>query len=437
MGAKVISDDVLTESNLNDTGETDEGKRVFLGQDDLKISTIFNTDTDLDTLINSVAGNKWTIDYYSQMRDVNDPLAAPDPNIPPAVQKYRRIENLIIYLQKALDADNPSNITGEAIINAGFLPLENDAIVANLSGGRDVVMLITNVSVQHHNLHQVYSVEFKLMSFIADDPTIYNNLLLKTVKVDTYVTDHVMDGSAPIILKSDYVKRLELKNIIPELLEHYIKHFLNSDRNVLSINSIGTIYTDTLLTDFIFATNNVKDCYGFNKVTRLSVDLSTTIDYTIWDNLLRYGLDFLKRCKRNVGFKYTPYNPSYPTTRNIFYLGISFIVNLLNDKEVPATPTYVDIAMPKSDDYEAPLEQKAADDYSYVFSANFYNGVKDNFGLMEKLIYQFLAKEELDMNNLYKALVQYPMWSTYEQFYLIPILVMLVRYSMQNNFKNV
>ena len=101
-------------------------ERPFVTQEQLQTSTIFNKDQSLDTIIQYIRGSKWGVSYFLQIKGINETIQLPDINVPVTVQKYHRINNLDLILQTAISQDNIENITGEAIVNAGFLPNVND-----------------------------------------------------------------------------------------------------------------------------------------------------------------------------------------------------------------------------------------------------------------------------------------------------------------------
>jgi len=405
-------------------------KKVFRTTEELKTSTLFNKDKQLDTIIQYIKGMKWSVDYFLQIRDLNDTINPPDLNIPVSAQKYNRINKLIITLQTAINQDNLDNITGEAIINSGFLPNIHDVFIATLTGGREALFIITNVSTRTYNLHQAYYVEFKLYMFLDTESATYRDLLYKVMKEYVYDKDHLLDFSAPVILANDYTKKINLKNSIPELIEHYFKYFINKDKNILAIPTVTSIYTDTLLTSFLFKVINQDDNILINKITRIDSNYED-IDYSIWDAIIHRDISLLKRAKRNIGFKYTPITVTDISTRHISYLGINFIIGLVDE---PVLLNYVDINSVHSTDYEEPI---ITVDNSYVMSDNFYNLDITGCGILEKALLQYLRGELVDSIILDKLLQQYHMWDTIDQYYLIPILIVLVKDSVNNTFKSI
>lgn len=436
-GATIITDDALTDlvSGGVDQSSTDPiiESRPFLTNEELKTSLLFDKDDHLENIAHYVKGMKWTVDYFLQIRDINDTINQPDPALSPTIQKYHRINNLIITLQNPITQDDINNITGEAVINSGFLPNMYDAFKATLLGGRQAVFILTNVVARNYNLHPAYYVEFKLYKFLDDDQIAYNDLVYKTIKEYNYDKDHLLDFSAPIILASDYKKKLDLKNIIVNLTDYYFKKFIHPEKNVLSLPTESSVYTDTLLTEFILKIINNNDSINVMNLTRLDVDLKQIIDYTIWDMIINRDISMLKRIKKNIGFKYTPYSPSNIVTRHISYLGINFIATLLNAGETAVVPNVIDISTSKDDDYQPPV---LTSDENYVLSEAFYSYTADatNCGLLEQLLIDYLKGNILNTESLYTLINQYTSWSTIEQFYYIPILMVLVRDSINNTY---
>jgi len=404
--------------------------RVYRTTEEIKTSTLFDKDKSLDSIIQFVSGMDWTVDYFLQIRDINDTVQPPDVNVPATQQKYNRINKLILKLQSPISQDDPQNITGEAIINSGFIPNNGDAFLATLTGGRETIFVIDNIETKTYNLHEAYYVTFKLFTFLDNSSLIYNDLVNKTMKEYTYDSDHLLDFSAPIILASDYKKKIELKNVIPELIDYYIMSFTHPEKNLLALPTTSGVYVDTLLTDFLFKIIDVTSDIDIANMTRIDVDLSNEIKYTIWDAIIKRDIGMLKRAQRNIGFKYTPQTVSNVTMRHTSYLGINFVVGLLTDANTETVIDYVQLGDATSVT-DKPIKIK---DNSYVLSDNLYDLNLTGCGVVEELLVQYLKGEVIDSVKLDTLLSEYYMWDTIEQFYLIPLLIVFVKDTVNNTF---
>lgn len=428
----------LLEDDSDEVGVTDTPPtRTFVSAEDMKTSTLFSSDVELDNIIQDVKGMKWSVDYFLQLRNVNDTTSPPDTNLPQTVQKYHRIRKLNITLQTPIEQGNVDDITGSAIINSGFLPNPDDVFLATLTGGREALFIITNIDIKHYNIHQIYLVDFKLFKFVegASTPS-YNDILLKVTKEYVYDNEHLLDYSAPIILATDYTAKLNLKKKLPELYDHYLRYFVEPQFNVISPPTEMSVYVDPFLTSFFFKIMSVTDHEKMLKITRTDIENDGSF-YTIWDMIIRRDITMLPRLNKNIGFKYTPSTAAYATLRAACYLGINFIATPHDDSNDIIVPAFKNIATPRLASYVEPVTNKPASDKSYIFSEAFYKDTLTDKSPMEDLITSYLKEEILNTDSLNVLLRDYPAWKTEEQFYLIPILIVLVKDAISKAYKSI
>lgn len=76
--------------------------------------------------------------------------------------------------------------------------------------------------------------------------------------------------------------------------------------------------------------------------------------------------------------------------------------------------------------YEAPILDDKGD--YYIFSPSFYKSDLTKLGLIERLVMQYLDDQVIADQDIFKAVSQYHMWSTEDQYNLIPILLFLIKY---------
>jgi hypothetical protein len=84
---------------------------------------------------------------------------------------------------------------------------------------------------------------------------------------------------------------------------------------------------------------------------------------------------------------------------------------------------YMDICKDKNKILKYPILFNRDDSNLYVFGKNMYNGISD-VGILEKEILKYIRHEYLDQNVLDILFLEYRYWSTYDQFYGIPILLL-------------
>lgn len=485
--------DIDDKGKVSNSKKEDIPRRVFRTNEELKTSTLFSKDHSLDSIIRYIKGMKWSVDYFLQLRNLNDQLNLPDIKLPATIQKYHRISKLQLTLQSGIDQGNINDVTGEATVDGGFLPNVHDVFLATLTGGRLGLFAITEVNLQTYNLKQIYKLSFKLLTFVdADNDKLYNNLLFKTVKEYTYDKDHLLDFSAPVILRKDYNKKLDYKAKYEELLDYYLTYFVNKDTKVIAPPTKVSIYTDNYLTEFFFKIVDQCDNLKLNDIIKLSNDQVETKIFTIWDAILRRDPGMLKKCVKRIGFKYMPYSFDSLITRQYNYFGVKFVATPLDNEETAKEPNYetlrtyyeysnnttddisglgdihgsgnrgvniisnmgdvsgdschpsdstgnVDNSLDKNQEQgkkQLRLPIEYPDDF-YVLSKHFYKQDTKLCGVMENALLRYLRAEIQNTEELDNMLEFYPVWSTKEQYYLLPILIVLIKDAINNTFKSI
>jgi len=405
--------------------------RKLYTRPDFKTSTLFADDHELDTIIQYVEGSKWTVDYFKQIREINDEALMPDINVSSTTLKYDRINKLIIFLSSAINQDDPDNITGEATINAGFLPSYGDPFIATLAGSREAIFVVTSVNKKMYSLHDVYEIEFKLFAFLDRDSLLYRDLLAKTMKEYIYDKDYVESKSSPIILAQDYKEKLNYKQVFETVRDYYFTNMFNKEKRVISLPTItGVTYLDQYIMEFLYKIVGYSGYPNSNLINRFNITLD--INRTIWDLLLERNKTDLPFIKRDIDFVDIPYSTSNPTMRHMGWLGIDFITGEINpDYVVDYSIDIKENDIPIPADFQDPI---IADETDYIFSPAFYVEDVDNCGILEKAVLQYLRNEVIDDEVMNTLIAQYRYWSTLDQFRLIPVLMLLIKDKINNTF---
>jgi len=399
-------------------------RHTYKTQQELQTSVLFNKEVGLEHITQYVTGGKWEVDYFLQVRGINDDPKMPDPNVGNETLKYNRINKLLLNLQSELVQGNVDTITGEAIINSGFVPSYGDAFKAIMTGGQEAIFVIMTVDKNTYNNHDAYLVTFKLFSFLHTDAVTYNDLVYKTLKEYVYDKEHLLDYSAPIILAQDYIKKVELKKQPAILIDYYLKLVINRENYVIALPTLSSIYVDTLLNGFFFKLVNISDSLDLIKLNRLDFTPNEKITYTVWDAILNRDANMLDIVDQDIGFKFTPIVNASPIIREIGYLDINFVVNKLFGAD-PLIPATIENTLVKA--HTDPLGK---DLNSYVFSDSFYNRERETCGLLEKSLLTYIEGGRVLEADLTTMLNEYKYWTITEQYYLIPILLLLVKDSI-------
>lgn len=418
---------------VNDTPVTIDpnpvtGGRDYISQEVFETSVIFNKETNAGTIIQEISGLPWSVRMIAQNREKHTEALYPDINLGVDSLSYFSITDLVIYLDSSLPTTSVSDLTAEATINAGYVPSYGDVIIATLSGGREAMFVITEVRKDSYNNHDIYKVFFKIHAFLDQDPIFYNDLVLKTVKEFTYNRDFVSGNGPPLLLSSDFKRKVDLKLEAPKLLDHYMRLFFDAETSTLRLPTESYTFVDTMLLDTVYA---VVDRSEHLDLSRLShVYHHVTEEQTIWDVIIKQDIDLLPTVNRKLGFTWSP-REAMAVARTPLVLGVAFVVSVVTDGPVPYTVKHNRLMDAK--EVTQPVDTTSP---SYIFSEAFYNNEQANVTEFEGLLLQFLRKEVLDHLALAKVLGEYKYWGYEEQYYCLPILLLFIKHNNNNLFSN-
>lgn len=422
-------DDVaLEEQATGDSLVSVQTQHDFRTNTDMDVSIVSNKDQKLEYMLSNIKGYKWSVDYFLNIATINDKKTAPDTTIPNTVQKYNRIDKLELLVQTPINqSGNIEDIQGDAIINCGFLPHVNDVFVAELTGGRSAIFLVNTVEVKTYNLRDAYFLSYSLFTFL-DNNNIekYNDLVYKTVNQFVYDKEHLLDFSAPIILSTDYKRKLNLKQELTTLTKFYCKKFIDIETNLFILPTITSKYYDSYISNFIFKIIDITQVPEIVKVSRVHDNLAKE-EYSIWDVLINRDISMLSLVNKKLWYRVV-INNNNPVLRSLGYIGVNFILDKVDNNTLninPITNTLATVGQPVN---------QVVDDRHYVLTDKFYSKDKVNASVFEKLVINYLEGNILNVNELETYINNYETWNTENQFYCIPILMLLIKDSINNTF---
>lgn len=431
-------------------------EREFKTSEELNSSLIYNKERPLDTIQNFIEGSKWEVNYYLQIRTKDDIAKELDINIPPAIQKYYLIKNLVIYVTTPINQDDPQNIYGEGTINANVLVNYGDMFVTTLSGGRKAILTIDTVDTRVYSLHSMFYVKFRIYGFLDEHPIYYQNISNKVVREFVYSRDMSFDGSNPVLLDSDYIQRTNLKLEYTNIVKHYLKFFYNTENSLLCLTTKqNKLYVDPFVIDVFRRFTDVEMDMRLAKMRLIASHLVDKV-YTIWDILLARSISMLGNIERNLGFVSNTIPGPDVDLSSINSIGIDYIIDVKNDNPKSISyPELKDIAFERKEDYKDPVsiykketkmryiplldtvsnEPIPTRNETYIFSNYFYENITDKCGYMELMVINFLNGTTVKEDDLYYVINNYKYWNTIDQFYLLPIFLVILRDYIRNIIK--
>lgn len=369
-------------------------------EEDSPSSVVFDKDEKLENIIRNIKGMKWSVDYYLQIRENDEPFIQLDINAPVSIQKYTKIKNLDLLVQNTFDQDKTENITGSAIVFAGFVPNIGDMFVVNLTGNRPAMFVINDVEIKTYNISTAYTLNYKLYCLLDSDPQYLDNIEYKTMNTLVYNRNYMIEESSPVLTEHTAYNRDKLKKEYSSILDRYLLKFTNKSRITLSYRDNGNFIIDGYLVNFVKAITEVNENKGLVSLMHISV----TKDYTIWDALLEQDIDKLSDCSKSIKFIHTNIRSHWKESRLFAAKGFHYITDKVEDFE----------------------------EY-YLFDYSFYELRKPNNEL-ERLVFKYLNKEKIETEELLLYSQKLKKEDHITQYYYTPILLLLLKSNIRKNY---
>lgn len=378
-------------------------------RDVTQTAMLVDSDTKLSDTIDFISGSVWKVDYYNALRAVDDTPTTLDVSLPQSMQSYDRIRGMVLKVQTPLDVSRAEDATGTAIMYGGILPSVGDVIVATLAGNRRTLLEVTSTEKKHYNNNTVYELTYRIDSFIDDDPTRYKNLESKVVGKFAYDDDYKLGTSGPIILEERKVTKTQILSELEDIKNLFYRVAVDRKLNIIRIPNQNIIITDPYIEDFVFFVMGY-DIGGFDTIHRTTDGIEFLPEDSIWRTLIEQDISILSvlRTKLSLmsttGVKFSP------------FVSDMFIGNIIPKPSLYQANVTDDL-----------LPNFSTDDYSYLFTATFYEEPSsDSLSVLEKLVVQLLRKEPIVLDMLMRLVDTYKYWTPLEQFYYLPVLVILI-----------
>ena len=414
------------------TGETNNIVRTPTASD-IDDAVLHGSSTDIHNVTQYVEGMPYEVTYFSRISDKDTELTMPDISIPPAVQQYNRIDKLIIKLQGGLPVElSDGSMTGEAIINSGFIPQRYDPFFMQMLNGKVGIFVITLSTKRVYNARNIYHVEFALHAFKDVDPNVYNDIVNKTARNYTYDKDYVKNNSAPIILHKQYTDKKYLDVSYYKVLDNYLNMFKDTSTNLLRLPTTSYVYSDLLLANFL---HKIVDNVDNNKLdSMVRVDDSRNEGmYTIWDAVLFKDTRILSTCIRDVGYVRTSSMAGYES-RTPYHLGIDYTTGDITGT-TPPNYTVVGDVRPRNTTTYPSIRGSSVN--KYILTDDFYNGNLSNLGDFERLVYNYVSNVEFSTTELITIIGDHIYWDIEDQYTLVPLLLLLIKTKYHNTYREI
>lgn len=419
--------DDIEELDNNDIEETSTiaKEKEFVPQEELGTNIYTNKERAYESLLSHISGMKWRVDYFNQIIGSNSKTSSHFTGLK-TIQQYRRIKNAVVYLQSSLDSNvNVNELTLEFIVNFGITPNQGDMVVAKLIGGREAAFKVERVEKRHYQDHEVYYCSIKFNYFTNKNKETYTDLLEKISEHLIYDQNYVRTFGSPILLEKDYIDISALKRLKRSLIKFYFNNFVDKEYKVINpFNSYisGFKVVDPFLNNFLRKTIEVEESTKYTEANLLVNYNIPIYTYTILDAILERDSDYLDNITHTeLGIGKIPVNKGASNVYDLGYLKLNGVVGFDNN-----LTNFTDKLL-RVNTEETPLRDKLNDLKPYIFTSNFYKNIPELMLPIELLIQDYLIGEIIQPDKIYNLVKDYTKWSRYEQFYLIPIVIRILK----------
>lgn len=417
--------------------------------------------TAYQNLLTYLEGAPWKVDYYSQIITTDSQLSGFQPTEASVYKPYHRIVGFELRVTNALatsqdDQSKTMTVTGTANMFPCIVPNEGDMIVADVGEGTKILFRVSSSIKKSIFTKAAYEIQY--VANTDNDITI-EKLKNQSVKTSYFRRDFLNFGQNPLIVEQLNNTLMDLQPVYTHALQQYFKKFFSREFQTLIIPGQGTSIYDHYLVKFLLSQFSTQEAHELRYIRALSVNddplMSTT---TLWDAVRERSSIYMNEACRETGFVGTQWFNSLYQINGIAFTGISYAVYpkqalvfvdgtiVPNQKTVdtlvlePSQTGWVgaNVSAPFGENIQAldPDTQEAIKavtvDEHYVLSEDFYLD-NDEQSLLEGMVWQYIRKEPLDLVRLANLLKTYQSWGIVEQFYYVPLLLVMTRSALYSN----
>lgn len=410
---------------------------------------------DVSTLLTAITGASYNVDYYAQVLNENDELRPFDPLQSAPFQQYQRIDNYELKLQESISqsfnpTDNRLTATGSALTYPYLIPNVGDAFISDIGNGRAGLFTVTEALKKTRFKQTTYEISFELAYIVTED--IARTIDECVVERYHFVKDYIMYGKDPVLTSERFESAKTLKQHVQEILSEYLSEFYSYRFSTLLVPSNHQGVYDPFVIKTMLTLFDSTDHPLLSKITQLNTDDAQFDKYfNIWQMLLLRQANLVDNC-----FSQIQVIPARSFSRNallqtVAFSGIDLIVlpitrikSVDDHLGIHSRLSYSGISLDKPASIRVPTSPEGVehpsipsveDSSQYMFTQSFYEriGPHNSLSDFENLVKRYLNQEHLDYKELIAFSESRNHWSTFERFYLLPVLLLLMIYQKRSH----
>ncbi len=406
-------------------------------------------------LLTYIAGSSWVVTYFQQQLGKDDEPTAQDLNKDPVYQQYIRISDFELKVSSSLSESQDATtkefeVTGEATIYPPVLPNKGDMFIADIGDGRDAVFAIVSTERLTILKKTCYNISYILVDFAVDARI--EDFNRKTVEETHFLKSLLNHGVDPVVVDEDYNRHLSLKDLRGKLMGAYFGRFFQKNVASLAVPGQDWVTFDPFLVKCIKSFMETREHPMLRNMKNYSVELpGRALPLTIWDVLMRFSIDMLPLVNEKLALVDSHYFGTVPQFEGVYYSNINSVVYPVDMGNSDINSMFIKPAGTPTRDIGHQFETTrlaslamlpaisnigfdnlpsiwpVTKDEFYIFSKAFYHGIAVDQSQLEALVLKALSGEPINQKALYELSTEVDTWGYLEQFYYVPVLMILIK----------
>jgi hypothetical protein len=406
-------------------------------------------------MLSHISGAPWKIrNYYSQVLTKDSELSGLQVSSSTPYQSYTCVKDMVLYVTSPLstvqdDTTKAMKVEGVGMLLPFIIPNEGDMFTADVNQGQIAVFRITQTTKKSIFQESVYEISYDLDT---TDAVKILALEQRTIRTLYYRADYLTFGKNPIITSSEQDALVALGQVYPKLVQWYMAKFFSREYTTLIIPNQASHACDYYLNKFILTLIDGTEAPEILQMRMPNVDGTEMMHAaTLWDALLRKDAFIINDAFKRAALIATYSFSGNPLHMSIAFSGIGKIMWPLDPQ--PTTDTSIGFGLISTGYFNlapsfstgVPIDANrfvttsnlrgvttpdhipavTVDDY-YVLSANFWNKTAQ-MTQFETTVWSYLDGGAVDVEQLLDLSKLYISWGIVEQFYYLPILMLLIK----------
>lgn len=420
-------------------------------------------------LLTHIEGSNWYVDYYSQVLGGDDEVMAYQPGQLAIYQQYLLIQGYELKLQGSLSTSDDSTtsvmtLTGTATLYPYLKPNVGDAFIADIGDGLAGQFTVDSVTKKTILKETCFEINFTLVRYATDDLIAAINQ--KVVKRTHFKRDYLVYGQNPIITTETLQAADKMALLEREFTTYWLSQYYSVEYRTLLVPGQTRGTYDPFVMKAMMSITDASAFPLLKKVRALNCDGLDRMRRTdLYTALLSLDRVRLQECFQSAFLAPVTVFSGHPYFDGVRYSGLGYVV-VPADNGSPVDTDYVSQPLLTGMPYETtpgvnittlsadftakllarlqggdepliagspylstsiPVIHPIQDLNAYVLTSAFYNDSATGKSKLEILVDDYLANNAVNKTVLYTFFDCAKSWGRLEQFYYLPILLMILK----------